>query len=119
VQAGDRVLAAVRKEHIGLRAPALNGGGATGQVMPGQASPGQASPGQASPGQASPGQVLPGQIRASSFLGLVDEYIIAVGNVEMRAIQPATGAGSGDPIEVAIQPDHCIVLAEGDEAAPH
>lgn len=104
VQAGDRVLAAVRKEHVGLRVPAPNGGGATGQIAA---------------GQVTPGQVLPGEIRASSFLGLVDEYIIAVGNVEMRAIQPATGAGSGDAIEVAIQPDDCIVLAGGDEAAPH
>ena len=94
IKKGDRVLAAVRKEHVGIRPQDENGGAAAG------------------------GQSFAAQIRAASFLGLVEEYIVAVGDVEMRAIQPPTGVSSGDPVDVSISPDDCIVLTDagGDRA---
>jgi ABC-type Fe3+/spermidine/putrescine transport system ATPase subunit len=95
VKKGDRVLAAIRKEHVGLR-PRANGSAAVGP------------------------QSFAGQVRASSFLGLVEEYIVAIGNTELRAIQPPTGANSGDAVDVSIRPDDCIVLSEsGDPIAPN
>jgi hypothetical protein len=38
-----------------------------------------------------------------------------VGGVELRAIQPPTGAGSGDSVEVAVRPEDCIVMSEAAE----
>jgi iron(III) transport system ATP-binding protein len=90
---GDRVLAAVRKEHVGIRLRGAN-----------------------SAAVAAPSQSFAGQIRAASFLGLVEEYIVAVGDTELRAIQPATGAGSGDQVEVSVRPDDCIVLTDAGSA---
>ncbi|MCC7346122.1 MAG: ABC transporter ATP-binding protein [Variibacter sp.] len=87
VKKGDKVLAAIRKEHVGIRMPTGNGAA---------------------------GQSFAGQIRAASFLGLVEEYIVAVGNSELRAIQPAGGADSGANVEVSVRPDDCIVLAGAD-----
>ena len=89
VREGERVLACIRKEHVGIRLPVA------GTPPPSGAS-----------------QLLAGEIRASSFLGLVEEYIVAVGGVELRAIQPFTGAQSGDRVEVSINPSACIVLSE-------
>jgi iron(III) transport system ATP-binding protein len=91
VKKGDKVLAAIRKEHVGI------------QVRNGAAG--------ASAATGAP-QSFPGQIRASSFLGLVDEYIVAIGGVELRAIQPYTGADSGDAVDVTVRADDCIVLSE-------
>ena len=87
VKKGDRVLAAIRKEHI-----AIGARGVAGAVAGAQS--------------------LPAQIRAASFLGLVEEYIVAVGGVELRAIQPISGVGSGDQVDISIRPDDCIVLPE-------
>jgi iron(III) transport system ATP-binding protein len=91
VRAGDRVLACIRKEHLNIR-------GASAPSLPGA-------------------QLVPGEIRASSFLGLVDEYIVEVGGIEMRALQPFSGATNGDKVQVEIQPAHCIVLSDPDAAA--
>jgi iron(III) transport system ATP-binding protein len=96
VHDGDRVLACIRKEHVGIRLPRVPGG---------------------APPAASGEQAFPGEIRASSFLGLVEEYIVAVGGTELRAIQPYTGAHTGDPVEVGIRPADCIVLSETTDAA--
>jgi len=37
---------------------------------------------------------------------------VAVGGVELRAIQPISGVGSGDQVDISIRPDDCIVLPE-------
>ena len=55
-------------------------------------------------------QVLEGRVRASSFLGLVEEFSIGLGDSELRAIQPYVGNVSG-AVNIAIDPDNCIVLA--------
>ena len=54
--------------------------------------------------------ILPAEVRASSFLGLVEEFAIGGGTAELRAIQPYTGKYAG-PVSVSIAPDDCIVLA--------
>ena len=91
VRPGDHVLACIRKEHVGVRLPE----GALEAAA-----------------NASAVQTFPGEIRASSFLGLVEEYIVAIGGVELRAIQPFTGAQTGDRVEVSIRPSECVVLSE-------
>jgi iron(III) transport system ATP-binding protein len=55
-------------------------------------------------------QALKGEVRASSFLGLVEEFSISLGTAELRAIQPYTGKHSG-PVQLSIAADDCIVLA--------
>lgn len=97
VQTGDRVLLCIRKEHLGIRVP--QSASDTEMRADGAA------------------QTIPGEIRAASFLGLVDEYIVAIGGVELRAIQPSTGVQSGDRVQVDIRPSDCIVLAEPSVAA--
>jgi iron(III) transport system ATP-binding protein len=92
VREGDQVLLCIRKEHLGINMPEA-GADARG------------------------GQTLPGEIRAASFLGLVDEYIVEIGGVEMRAVQPSTGVQSGDHVSIAIHPNDCIVLTEQQAAA--
>jgi ABC-type Fe3+/spermidine/putrescine transport system ATPase subunit len=52
----------------------------------------------------------PGEIKAASFLGLQEEYIVAVHGVELRAIRPASGLRAGERVNVAIAPDDCIVF---------
>ena len=83
---GASVLACVRKEHVAIR-----------KLAPGEA-------------PASGAQV--GEVRAASFLGLEEEYIIDLGGVELRAIQPPSGVQSGDRVEVMIRPEDCTVFAE-------
>jgi iron(III) transport system ATP-binding protein len=80
--AGAPVLVCVRKEHIGIR-----------KLAPG------AIP-----------QGLSGEIRAASFLGLNEEYVVALEGVELRAVQPASGLKAGDRVEVSIRPEDCIVF---------
>jgi iron(III) transport system ATP-binding protein len=83
---GTPVLACVRKEHVAIRKLALGV-----QPMAGA-------------------QV--GEIRAASFLGLEEEYVVVVGGVELRAIQPPSGVQAGDRVEVSIRPEDCIVFME-------
>jgi iron(III) transport system ATP-binding protein len=82
---GDRVLACIRKEHVGIQLPAAAQGST---------------------------QTVPGEVRASSFLGLTEEYVLDAGGVELRSIQPYTGAEAGAQIAIAIRPEDCIVLRE-------
>ncbi len=79
------VLACIRKEHIAVR-PSPDAGT----------------------------QGLPGQIKAASFLGLQEEYLVAAGPVEMRAIQGPSVLKAGDRVAATIRPEDCIVLLEGD-----
>jgi hypothetical protein len=83
---GAPVLACVRKEHVTIR------------KLPADAPPSAGA--------------LVGEIRAASFLGLEEEYVVAVDGVELRAIQPPSGMQSGDRVEVAIRPEDCIVFSE-------
>ncbi len=82
--AGERAAACIRREHV--RVTAADQTAAAGS------------------------QILPAEVRASSFLGLVEEFAIGLGSAELRAIQPYTGRFSG-PVSVSIAPDDCIVLA--------
>jgi ABC-type sugar transport system ATPase subunit len=55
-----------------------------------------------------------GVTRAASFLGLEEEYVIAIAGVELGAIQPPCGLYTGEPVTVTIRPDEVIVfVAEG------
>jgi iron(III) transport system ATP-binding protein len=55
-------------------------------------------------------QVFAGEIRAASFLGLSEEYIVAANEVELRVIQPSGDVQSGDRVEVSIRPQDCLVF---------
>jgi hypothetical protein len=55
-------------------------------------------------------QVFAGEIRAASFLGLSEEYIVAVNDMELRVIQPSSEVQSGDSVEVSVRPEDCIVF---------
>lgn len=89
---GEAVLVCLRREHLGLSAPSAGAttaaaalGGRNGFV---------------------------GTIRASSFLGLTEEYVIDVSGGELRAILPVVGLGAGDAVAVTIRPCDCIILSE-------
>lgn len=82
---GERAAACVRREHVHVTS--------AGQTK-----------------EAGTMQVLPAEVRASSFLGLVEEFSISLGGTELRAIQPYTGKYSG-PVNVSIAAEDCIVLA--------
>ena len=56
-------------------------------------------------------QAFSAVVRAASFQGLVEEYIVDVAGMELRAIQPSAGVRSGDAVTVGLSPDQCIVLA--------
>jgi iron(III) transport system ATP-binding protein len=96
VRKGDKVLAAIRKEHVGIRVPAAGNASAANGT-----------------------QLFPGKIQASSFLGLVEEYIVTVGDVELRAIHSPSGAAAGDAVEVSVRPDDCIVLSDAEAISPN
>jgi ABC-type Fe3+/spermidine/putrescine transport system ATPase subunit len=55
-------------------------------------------------------QRLAGKVRAASFLGLEEEYMIVVEGVELRAVRPPSGVQSGDAVEVGIRPQNCMVF---------
>lgn len=82
---GSPVLACVRKEHVGIRKLAVG-------EQPGK-------------------DALIGEIRAASFLGLEEEYVVALGDVELRSIQVPIGVQAGDRVEVSIRPEDCTVFS--------
>jgi len=53
---------------------------------------------------------LEAELRASSFLGLTEEYVLDLGGVELRAVQPPSGGVPGDRVAIAIRPEECVVL---------
>jgi iron(III) transport system ATP-binding protein len=94
--AGENVLACTRKEHIVVEKPgAMN-------IDP------AADPG-AQPPHA---RVFSGVTRAASFLGLEEEYVVAIDGVTFGAIQPPRGLHTGEAVAVTIRPEDCIVFAE-------
>ena len=88
MNAGAPVLICVRKEHIGVRTVA--------------------------PGAAPRAQSILGEIRAASFLGLDEEYVVAMDGIELRAVQPASGLKAGDRVEVSIRPEDCMVFLKSE-----
>jgi iron(III) transport system ATP-binding protein len=91
---GSPVLVCIRKEHIGVHQPGPGAEEATSSAVPALAHP----------------QVVCGEICAASFLGLAEEYIVAVDGVELRAIQPAGAVRPGDRVDIAIKPQDCLVF---------
>jgi ABC-type Fe3+/spermidine/putrescine transport system ATPase subunit len=85
------VVACVRKEHIGVR-----------KVDAGTQAPDGRLP--------AVEQRFAGKVRAASFLGLEEEYLIVVEGVELRAVRPPSGVRSGDTVEVSIRPQNCMVF---------
>ena len=95
---GANVLACTRKEHIGVD-------------KPGTASLDPAAAADAHPPHA---RLFAGIARAVSFLGLEEEYIVAIDGVAFGAIQPPRGLHAGEAVTVTIRPEDCIVFVEGD-----
>jgi iron(III) transport system ATP-binding protein len=83
LQVGGKALICIRKEHV--RVAAL--GAPAGR------------------------QTFPAVVRAASFQGLSEEYIVDLAGIELRAIQPSAGVRSGDQVAVDLAPEQCIVLA--------
>jgi ABC-type Fe3+/spermidine/putrescine transport system ATPase subunit len=94
VAAGQNVLACTRKEHITV----AKSGDAARNSVTGTA---LGEP---------PLQVFDGITRAASFLGLEEEYIIAIDGIEIGAIQPPRGLHAGTCVTVTIRPQDCIVF---------
>jgi iron(III) transport system ATP-binding protein len=90
---GQSVLACSRKEHIALTKPA----GAA--ALPRRNVAGV-------PGE----QTFIGVTQAASFLGLEEEYLIAIDGIELGAIQPPCGLKAGEPVVVAIRPEEVLVF---------
>ena len=93
---GAGVLACTRKEHIAVakRAAALTVPRPDVADVPGE-------------------QIFSGVTRAASFLGLEEEYIVAIDGIELGAIQPPCGLHAGEPVTVTIRPEEVIVFVAG------
>ncbi len=81
---GAPVLACIRKEHIEIR------------KLP--------------PGGPTRHGALIGEVRAASFLGADEEYVLDLDGVELRAVHVPIGAQAGDMVEVTIRPENCTVF---------
>jgi iron(III) transport system ATP-binding protein len=57
-------------------------------------------------------QSVPGTVRAVAFQGQIDEYVVAVGNVELRAVGPSASIAPG-AVAVTLNSRDCIVLPSG------
>lgn len=53
---------------------------------------------------------IAGTIRAASFLGLQEEYVVDVGGQQLRVIHPAMGYSAGTTVTVTLAPERCILL---------
>ena len=56
-------------------------------------------------------QVFAAIVRAASFQGLSEEYVIDLSGLEFRAIQPSAGVRSGEHVTVGLPAHNCIVLS--------
>ena len=61
---------------------------------------------------------LAGTIRAASFLGLDEEYVVDVGGQEIRAVHSVLGLAAGEQVGVTLAPQHCIVLSGSEKPDP-
>ena len=95
---GQSVFVCSRKEHIAVAKPS--------DALPRRDVAGV-------PGE----QTFIGVTQAASFLGLVEEYLIAIDGIELGAIQPPCGLRAGEPVTVTIRPDDVLVFVaeNGDE----
>ena len=59
-------------------------------------------------------QTFTGVIEAASYLGLEEEYVIAVDGIRLGAIQRARGLGAGEPVAVTIRCADVLVFAAAD-----
>jgi iron(III) transport system ATP-binding protein len=94
--AGSDVIACTRKEHIGVDKP-----GAAGLDA--------AAAADSHPPHA---RLFSGVARAASFLGLEEEYLIAIDGVTLGAIQSPRGLHAGEAVSVTIRPEDCIVFVD-------
>jgi ABC-type Fe3+/spermidine/putrescine transport system ATPase subunit len=94
---GQSVLACSRKEHLAVAKPA----GAA--ALPRRDVAGV-------PGE----QTFIGVMQAASFLGLEEEYLIAINGIEMGAIQPPCGLRAGEPVMLTIRPEEIMVFVAED-----
>ena len=92
VTAGAPVVACLRKEHMDVRPLAAD------------------RPKSAAGFALSEGQIFAGEVRAASFLGLEEEFMIVIAGMELRAVCPASGVGTGDAVEVSIRPQDCLIF---------
>lgn len=92
VTAGAPVVACLRKEHMDVRSLAAD------------------RPKSAAGFALSEGQTFAGEVRAASFLGLEEELMIVIAGMELRAVCPASGVGTGDAVEVSIRPQDCLIF---------
>jgi iron(III) transport system ATP-binding protein len=92
VAPGQRVLACSRKEHVGV------------------AKPSDAATPRRDVAGVPDEQAFIGVTQAASFLGLEEEYVIAIGGIEMGAIQPPCGLRAGEPVVATIRPEDVIVF---------
>jgi iron(III) transport system ATP-binding protein len=81
---GRKALLCVRKEHVRVTAP---------------------------PAPAPDQQAFAATVRAASFQGLSEEYIIDLAGVEFRAVQPSAGVRSGESVNVGLAAHDCIILS--------
>ena len=91
IMPGTPVLACIRKEHVAIR-----------KLPPG--------------GLAKHGAMI-GEVRAASFLGMEEEYVVDIDGVELRSIQLPIGAQAGDLVEITIRPENCTVFSNVEEAS--
>jgi iron(III) transport system ATP-binding protein len=85
LQVGDRAAFCVRREHVTL----------SNTLNPGPTA-----------------ELFPATVRAVSFQGLIDEYVVAIGDVELRGSGPSAGAAPGSAT-VHLDRRDCIVLPAG------
>ena len=90
---GTAALLCVRKEHVAVRKAAAAAAALAAAQPPAE-------------------QVFPAEIRTASFLGLQEEYIVAIGGVELGSIQPPHGLRAGERVEAAIRPADCVLFAD-------
>jgi hypothetical protein len=56
-------------------------------------------------------QAFAATVRAASFQGLSEEYVIDLSGVEFRAVQPSASVRSGECVKVGLAAHDCIVLS--------
>ncbi len=95
---GASVLACIRKHHV-----AVEKSGGTVARPDGAGAPNALT--------------ISGVVRAASFLGLEEELIVAVGGIEIGAIQPPRGLHAGEPVTITMAAEDCIVFVADGVAA--
>ena len=92
VRPGGAAVVCSRRETIALEP------GAPGAVAPGAGVPAE--------------QSFAGVTEAASFLGLEEEYVVAIGGVRIGAVQRASGLGAGEPVAVTIRTRDVTVFSD-------